>query len=97
MSATYIFLDESGNFDFKEGIGTRYFVICAMITKHPLRTHTLLHHLKYELLEEGCDIKHFHATSEQQAVRDRVFQAIQSDKSMEFHYVYADKHSLPEK
>ena len=95
MSTVYIYLDESGNLDFTDK-GTKHFVLCAMITPQVLKTHGLLHQLKHKLLEQGDDIENFHATEDKQAVRDQVFRALAAGDCLEFHYVYADKRSLPE-
>lgn len=54
MKTFYIYLDESGNFDFSVK-GTEHFVLCAMTTLEPISTQEPLQALKYELLEEGHD------------------------------------------
>ena len=73
----YIFLDEAGNFDFSPG-GTKYFMLSAVSKERPFRAYQELTELKYNLVEGGRDIEYFHASEDQQAVRDRVFAIIQS-------------------
>lgn len=68
----YIFLDESGNFDFSPG-GTSYFVLTALSTTDPEEMAPALYRLKHELILAGRDIEYFHATEDQQVVRDQVF------------------------
>lgn len=41
----YIFIDESGNFDFSPG-GTKYFVLTAFVTFNPVEERDTLLHLK---------------------------------------------------
>jgi len=41
MSTLYIFLDESGNFDFSPK-GTKYFVLSAVSTLDPVASHAPL-------------------------------------------------------
>ena len=90
MKTLYIYLDESGNFDFSAR-GTEHFVLCAMTTLDPISTQEPLQVLKYELLEEGHDIEYFHASEDRQEVRNRVFDRIKVMKEPSFHFVYAKK------
>lgn len=73
---TYIFLDEAGNLAFSSN-GTRFFVLGALMMGRPSRLYADLAHLKYELIEQGINIEHFHAAEDSQFVRDRVFEIIQ--------------------
>jgi hypothetical protein len=72
----YIFLDEAGNFDFSPG-GTKYFMLSAVSKERPFRAYQELTELKYDLVEGGRNIEYFHASEDQQAVRDQVFAIIQ--------------------
>jgi len=72
----YIFLDESGNFDFSPK-GTKYFVLTSVTKERPFHAYKDLCELKYDLIEAGGDREHFHATEDPQIVRDRVFTIIQ--------------------
>jgi hypothetical protein len=73
----YLFLDESGNFDFSP-TGSPLFTITSVLASRPFTIGSALSELRYDLLEEGCDIQEFHATEDRQAVRDRVFRVLQN-------------------
>ena len=71
----YIFLDESGNFDFSIN-GTKYFVLTSVTKERPFSAYKDLSELKYDLIEAGEDREYFHATEDSQAVRNEVFKII---------------------
>jgi len=81
MKTLYIFIDESGNFDFSP-TGTRQFVLTALTTLAPFDVSSPLLQLRYELLPNyACgpsyaEDGHFHAAEDKQAVRDQVFQRL---------------------
>ncbi len=89
----YVFLDESGNFDFSTK-GTDYFIVSAVITSDPLAVATPLTRLKYELLAEGMSEVRFHAAENAQPIRDRVYNVINGSlaDAMSSHTMYLDKH-----
>ena len=68
----FIFLDESGNFDFSQS-GTRHLVMSAISTTDPSQNLRVLGSLKYELLSSGINIPNFHASEDVQQVRNLVF------------------------
>ena len=72
----YIFLDEGGNFDFSP-TGTKYFTLTSITKTRPFQIAPVLDSLKYDLIETGLDIEYFHAAEDRQAVRDKMFAAIQ--------------------
>ena len=74
-SVLYLYADESGNFDFSPG-GTKYFVMTCIAISRPFPAHDKLLDVRYDHLESGLDLQHFHASEDRQAVRDRVFGAI---------------------
>jgi hypothetical protein len=74
----YIFLDESGNMDFSKN-GTRFFLIAGIVQERPFEAYKALCDLRYDLIESGEDIHWFHATEDQQPVRNRVFAIIQQN------------------
>lgn len=79
MSSTlYIFIDESGNFDFSPN-GTKYFVLTAISTVKPLEKRVKLNALRYDLLNKAIDQEYFHATEDAQITRDQVFNLINSE------------------
>lgn len=86
----YIYLDESGNFDFSP-CGTKHFVLCAMTTFEPVSNHRPLLDLKYELLNQDKDVECFHASEDEQLVRNRVFESIKKMNDLSFHFIYAEK------
>ncbi len=87
----YIFVDESGNFDFSPN-GTKYFVLSCMCTFLPVQEREKIIDLRYKLLKEGKDQEFFHATEDAQIVRDRFFDIIRNFKDdFEIHSVIAQK------
>lgn len=77
MNTLYIFIDESGNFDFSTR-GTRHLVMCAYSTNQPEKDTTEFQNLKYSLLSDGVEQECFHATEDLQKVRDSVFKLIKN-------------------
>jgi len=71
----YLYIDESGNFDFGRS-GTRHFLLCGVFMRRPFTHLPGLLDVKYDFLEEGLDLEHFHASEDRQAVRDRVFRCL---------------------
>ena len=71
---TYLYADESGNFDFSRNAGaSRYFLITTVvINDHSVESELL--ELRRELAWQGVELSgSFHATTDKQRVRDRVF------------------------
>lgn len=81
MKTLYIFIDESGNFDFSD-TGTKYFILTALSTIDPANIGLPLLKLRYDLLpnyscgDSMAETGHFHASEDTQAVRDSVFSII---------------------
>lgn len=71
----YIFLDEGGNLDFSSG-GTKYFTLTSLSKERPFEAYKALNDLKYDLIELKTEIEYFHASEDRQAVRNRVFEII---------------------
>lgn len=87
----FLFIDESGNFDFSPE-GTKYFVLTCLSTFQPVTDRELLLKLKYDLLTDGIDQEFFHATEDKQIVRDKIFEIIRNLKDdIEVHAVIAQK------
>jgi hypothetical protein len=74
----YIFIDESGNFDFST-TGTHYFVLTAVTTLKPFANRNSLREYRYEQLQQGFDQELFHATEDAQVVRDKVYDLIENN------------------
>lgn len=87
----FIFIDESGNFDFSP-VGSRYFLLTCLSTFKPTRESTKFISLRYDLLREGFDQESFHATEDSQIIRDKVYSVIESlSNDIEIHSVIAQK------
>ncbi len=77
MARLYIFADEAGDFEFsrKHNV-SRYFILCT-VSMHSCGVASELLDLRRELAFEGLPLgEYFHCTTDQQAVRDRVFEVI---------------------
>ena len=73
----YVFLDESGNFDFT-ATGTRYFVLTGVGMIRPFPAFESLDNYRYDCLEAGADIEYFHCYNDRKAIRNTVFDLIAS-------------------
>jgi len=87
----FVFIDESGNFDFSSG-GTSHFLMAAVIARDPIASACALQAVKYDLMSDGIDEPFFHASEDKQAIRDRVFAVLNELPSVSTHVIYADKH-----
>lgn len=87
----YVFIDESGNFDFSAK-GSKHFILTGLATFDPVLNRDALIRLRYQLLKEGYDHEYFHASEDKQHVRDEVFRFLGSlGNSYEVHTVWAPK------
>ncbi len=89
-SALYIFIDESGNFDFSPS-GTKNFVLTAVSSLSPLKYRGSFQEFKYQLLCSGVDEECFHATEDTQLVRDNVYGLIHVLGDLHIDSVIAQK------
>jgi len=71
VKSLFIFIDESGNFDFSPK-GTKYFILSAVSTLNPLGKERL-EEIKYDLMKNGTNLEYFHATEDRQVVRNQVY------------------------
>lgn len=71
----YIFLDESGNLDFGPK-GSRYFVLTSVVMHRPFPVSERLEAYKYDCIENGTNIEHFHCYNDRNEIRNAVFDAI---------------------
>jgi hypothetical protein len=75
----HFFVDEAGNFDFNTKQGASRYFILTSVTMRDCKASEVLLDLRRELNWEGVEINGaFHATTNKQAVRDRVFDVIAS-------------------
>ena len=90
MTAVYVFIDVSGNYDFSS-TGTRYLVMtgltCADICSGIIELHTI----KHRLLEGGIAVEYFHAAEDAQAVRNQVFDIVSKFNHVRVDSVIAEK------
>lgn len=77
MGRLFVFADEAGDFEFVRGHNiSRYFILCTVAMQSCEIANELLH-LRRELAFAGLPLgEYFHCTTDQQAVRDRVFETI---------------------
>lgn len=96
MKTLYIFIDESGNFDFSSS-GTKYFILTALSSITPFGVGCPLLNLRYALLPEyrcGMNMEkngYFHASEDIQSVRDKVFSILSSGEGVRVDSVIAQK------
>lgn len=77
MSRRYVFADECGNFDFSRGNGASTYFILVTVTSDDCAAGQALLELRRELAWDGVGLDtEFHATTDAQAIRDRVFATI---------------------
>lgn len=87
----YLFIDESGNFDFSSR-GTKFFTLTGLVTFDPVVRREELLRLRYKLLADGHDHEYFHATEDNQATRDAVYAFLASlGGSFEVRSIVAQK------
>lgn len=72
---TYLFLDESGNFDFSVN-GTRHFILTSVRTRRPFPWFDSLDSYKYDCIENGQEKERFHCVEDDWPVRKAVFDII---------------------
>lgn len=93
-SPLWLFLDESGNFDFGEN-GTKYFIMTCLATHRPFSASHDLMDAKYDCFENGLTMKKFHATEDNREVRLKVYDIIgRHSGRLSAYAVYVDKWSL---
>ncbi|MBA3065764.1 DUF3800 domain-containing protein [bacterium] len=85
----FIFVDESGNFDFSFS-GTKYFILTSVSTLIPHKKDRL-EEIKYKSLKNGIEIEYFHATEDKQRVRDEVFEFIGTLPDIEIDSIVIQK------
>jgi hypothetical protein len=97
VSTLFLFVDESGNFDFSN-TGTKYFILTVLSTTDPHGLGSSLLKLRYNLLPNyACGPKmeergYFHASEDAQHVRDKVFEKIsRTDLTLRLDSIIAQK------
>lgn len=78
MTRIHIFADESGNFDFSRGKGATQYFILTTVTSADCEFGAQLLELRRRMAWNRLGLNEdFHATENSQAVRDRIFEALQ--------------------
>jgi Protein of unknown function (DUF3800) len=90
MKALYVFIDESGNFDFSAS-GTRYLVLSAVVCRKPIKSASRLLKLKYLRLALGFNTPGFHASQDRKSTKHQVLATISKDKTLMAFTVLLDK------
>ena len=72
---TYLFLDESGNFDFSVN-GSRHFILTSVRTRRPFPWFNSLDNYKYDCIENDQEKERFHCVDDDWPVRKKVFDMI---------------------
>ncbi|MCY4046907.1 MAG: DUF3800 domain-containing protein [Candidatus Dadabacteria bacterium] len=74
----YMFVDESGNFDFSSA-GTRFFVLTCVTTNRPFPFSGKLDNYKYDLTEDGYPLEKFHCAVDNAYIRSKVLKIIKGN------------------
>lgn len=72
----YAYLDEAGDLNFK-GNGSRHFIMTCVFCERPFSAAHELLELRHDIIEKGDLSGYFHASEDRNAVRERVFDAIE--------------------
>ena len=75
MRSLYVFIDESGNYDFSNS-GTEYWILSCITTTDTRPGVKALYDLKHQMIAQGLDLEYFHAAEDRQIVRDEVFKIL---------------------
>jgi hypothetical protein len=94
MTALYVFIDVSGNYDFSS-TGTRYLVMTGLTCTDICSGIIELHTIKHRLLEGGIAVEYFHAAEDPQAVRNQVFGIVSKFIHVRIDSVIAEKSKIP--
>lgn len=78
----FFFADEAGCFNFSRAPGaSKYFIVCTIATADCAALGAAMLDLRRTLIWEGAPVgEYFHATSDKQVVRDRVFELLQQQQ-----------------
>ena len=81
MTTKYVYLDEAGCFTFeRKQSASKYFILCSVVTDDN-SARASLNELRFELIKDGYEVgDYFHATTDKQVVRDRVYETILGHK-----------------
>lgn len=92
----YMYLDESGNLDFKQS-GTPFFLMTCVVATRPFNSADAMRELRYDLMEKGMDIQKFHACDDKNEVRKSVYRILSAQNcNYRVYSVYVDKSEVPD-
>ncbi len=93
---TYLFIDESGNCDFKDS-GTRTFTMTCVEMRRPFGICKNIDRYRYDLIEEGSERIYFHCANDPKPIRATMFKIL-SEHLTQFkvNSVVVNKSSTPE-
>jgi hypothetical protein len=89
----WVFIDESGNFDFA-ATGTRHYLMTAVVTADPAASGAQMLGLKYEQMLRGSNQLDFHATHNSRGTRKRVLELIGGLTEITSHTFVTNKGAL---
>ncbi len=90
MPTLHVYLDESGDLNFK-ATGTRYYVFAAAWTYDPHPIALDLSNLRFSLLKQGFDIQSFHATEDRQINRNAVLGILERHEGWQHGAIIVEK------
>lgn len=95
MSVLYIFIDETGDIDFRPST-SKYLIWGALtIIDNPHPLYTPLSQLKHKLNTDGEDLDRFHAAEEKQWIRNEVYDILSNPKILfENDFVIVEKRKV---
>lgn len=96
MSILYIFLDESGDFEFSPK-GSKFFVLTSLITEdvHPISS--ALNTLKYSIIETAPnfrELEYFHAYNDPPPIRNQLYELLSKLDGYRVDSVSVAKHVI---
>lgn len=94
VTTLFVYVDESGNFDFSPS-GTKHFVMSAFMTTDPVLSSNRIARLKYFLMSQGVSIPNFHASEDSQRVRNQVTDQISKIRNVSAYTLWLKKDKLP--
>lgn len=88
----FIFADEAGNFDFSRGQGASRYFILTTVTMDDCDIGPELLDLRRQMVRDGLSVEgELHASTDAQAVRDRVFDLITANGRLRIDATILDK------
>lgn len=88
----FLYLDESGNYTYTES-GSEYLVYTSLVTTNPYSLYDKLCDLEKDLKSRGFKLEkgYFHASEDQQIIRDGVYKVLRETDDYEIDAVYIEK------